>query len=212
METKTGFDSKLTNKTASSLTAKERAGLSWDTQRSGKKIWQQSPRVKYVSFRWACRVYMCVWSWWVAGEGLLQIQEEDIQSAFQVSRGGVHPYMHQYPGGINSLSPPPPPFIAGNTSRRVWFWQCNLNSESRAKHTSCSPKMFGEGREILASPAHTRQTNKALCCRMTKKYRRSPRTLVNDWCCQKTWQVGQVGWRNKGQFLTYLIYKKKQAL
>lgn len=64
---------------------------------------------------------------------------------------GVHPFYVATSRGHHLLP------LVRNTSAGVRFGLCNLNSESPAKQTSCSPEMFGEGRELPSRTTHTRQ-------------------------------------------------------
>lgn len=118
--------------------------------------------------------------------GLLQIQE-DIQSAFQVSLEGVHPYYVATSRGHLLLLP-----VTGNTSAGVRFELCNLNSEGPAKQTSCSPEMFGEGRGLPSRTTHTRQIKHWAAGRKHTKEARQQES------CQKKHdrQVEQHGERN----------------
>lgn len=157
---------------------------------------------------------MCVWSWWAAGEGLLQIQEEDIQSAFQVSQeGGSILICTNILGGINSLTyllllPSSPETQADGYDFGNATWTQRVVQNIPAAAQRCLER---GGSYWLVQHIQGKQT-KHCAAGWRKKYRWSPWTLVNDWCCQKTWQVGKVGWSNKGQFVTHLIYKKRSRL
>lgn len=151
METKTGFDSKLTNKTAALY--KQRDGGEGRTKTTHKEVEKwclQSSKGKCVSLRWD--VHKCVYVCAVLvgcrrGAAADTGGGHSICIPIEPGRGpslscaGVQ-------GALTPLTLPLPPFrlITGNTSSQGRFWLCNLNSGSSAKQTSCSPKMFGEGR------------------------------------------------------------------
>lgn len=134
METKTCFDSRLTNKTAAPCRKDEEG----DETQEVREWCQQSSRVNVSAWDETCMctcsvcIYACCL--WVAGGRLLQIQEEDIQSAFRLSLDG---------GPSLSCAG----ILAGTTSSRGDnFVSATWTQGAAQKQTSCSPEMFREGR------------------------------------------------------------------